>query len=99
MAGQIYRIDDHLRVQLAQCGGQIAPHIDRSWHASFYNCKICVPVRGSDQCINRYPDVDVAIKLPNLEKRWDVVVNSTRPADLLRRWSLTRFRYSRQDTP
>lgn len=37
-------------------GGKIAPHVDKDWHATFYNCKLYVPLQTNPQCFNRCED-------------------------------------------
>lgn len=44
-------------------GGKILPHHDRGgWHAEFHNCKVYVPLKANDRCINRCEDEAVVMK-------------------------------------
>lgn len=44
-------------------GGKIAPHHDRgSWHAEYMNCKVYVPLRANENCINRCEDEQIVMR-------------------------------------
>jgi len=42
-------------------GGKIAPHVDESWHAKYYNTKLYVVLQSNPQCLNRVEDDLVAM--------------------------------------
>lgn len=37
-------------------GGMVAPHVDKNWHADFFNCKLYVPLQTNPHCVNRCED-------------------------------------------
>jgi hypothetical protein len=43
-------------------GGKVDPHVDRGWHADFYNCKLYVPLLSLPGCVNRCDDEFVSMK-------------------------------------
>jgi hypothetical protein len=44
-------------------GGIIEPHDDRGrWHAEFHNCKLYVPLRSNEQCINICEDEQLVMR-------------------------------------
>tara|TARA_R110000868_G_scaffold143298_1_gene361345 strand:- start:4471 stop:5025 length:555 start_codon:yes stop_codon:yes gene_type:complete len=44
-------------------GGQVKPHVDGGWHALTMNCKVYLPLRANDGCINRCGD-EAAVMRP-----------------------------------
>ena len=43
--------------------GRILPHHDRgSWHAEAMNCKVYVPIKANDQCVNYCGDESMVIR-------------------------------------
>lgn len=44
-------------------GGRVKPHHDRgSWHAETMNCKLYVPLRANEKCVNYCEDESIVIK-------------------------------------
>lgn len=44
-------------------GAKILPHDDRGrWHAEFYNCKVYVPLRANEQCVNYCADEQAVMR-------------------------------------
>lgn len=43
-------------------GGRVEPHIDKNWHADFYNCKLYIPLQTNPNCINRCEDEIVSMR-------------------------------------
>ena len=37
-------------------GRSVKPHVDRGWHAETMNCKVYLPLRANENCINRAED-------------------------------------------
>lgn len=42
-------------------GGVIEPHADSGWHAEYHNCKVYVPIRANDACVNTCEDEAVVM--------------------------------------
>jgi hypothetical protein len=43
-------------------GGKILPHIDRGWNATFFNCKLYIPLQANPDCWNRCEDETVVMQ-------------------------------------
>ena len=47
-------------------GGAVKPHVDGGWHAETMNCKVYLPLRANEGCINRCGDEAVTMRAGEL---------------------------------